>query len=245
MNHRKNELLERARGHVASDILRKGTFGDYAEGFCGCSIGCHLHDIVTGREAFAAVAQPCRVVAEYYGYPEWLAQFQCYIFEKLPDEVGRAFHIDIAAAIAVCPAEVDWQTALHLFHVDVLRMVMLSAGVAEQVVSHVIELHRRALTQAVDEREWVTAEVAARSFMRSLEWDPQDYATWKTIAAAMAAQAAAGSASWPDEYDAARSAAESVRLSAIWFDRWTIDPSDVAAAALRAIADISQRDGDP
>ena len=100
---RRNALLENARKHYAADMLIKGTYADDdADNFKGCSVGCYLHDIYPSKENYqiSDMSDKHRVVADHYGYPEWLAYLQDTIFEGLPNGESAKWHVELAERIA-------------------------------------------------------------------------------------------------------------------------------------------------
>lgn len=239
MSKRSESFLERAKVHIANGMLRKGRLGDFADGFHGCSVGCHLHDILESEERFRSAAHPYRVVADSYGYPEWLAKLQGYVFEKLADEDGRNFHREFAAAIHAHDQKIDWQAVQHIFHIGTLGMTLEWAGKTREAITFVIELHRRALTEDVSPEEWTAAERSARVAAKSVAWEPQDILTWQEGASAVAAEAAVLSAQWIDETGASYWVAEQVRVSAVWFGEDFVEANTVRATLFDAMAQAS------
>ena len=84
----KTALLENSRAHFAADMLLKQTYGrGDADAFKGCSVGCHLHQIYPDKcgHEIDSIGDKHAKVADFYGYPEWLALLQDTVFEGLPN----------------------------------------------------------------------------------------------------------------------------------------------------------------
>lgn len=200
---RRAEFLEQSKAHYAADMLLKGTYADDDAGtFKGCSVGCHLHHIrpELDAESIDSLWNKHWIVAEYYGYPEWLALLQDAIFEGLPNGESERWHVQLAETIARLPADYDWQRALHRVHAAILRIAYRAAGAAHGVVQRVIDLHERAARgETVADELWSEARSEA-------------------LSATSAARSAAESAAWGAARDAARSAAWSAAEGAAWQD---------------------------
>jgi hypothetical protein len=224
MDNMHAELLEQAKAHYAADMLLKGTYAnDDAGSFKGCSVGCHLFHIYPELNAYEIddLANKHKIVADYYGYPEWLALLQDTMFEGLPDGDNRKWHVQLAEAIASRNGSINWQETLHRVHIAILRISYKTAGEAQEVVQRVIDLHEAAMRgEPSDEAAWSAAESAARSAARSAAWSAARSAAWSAArsaaesAAWSAAEPAAESAAWSAARSAARSAAESAAWSA-------------------------------
>jgi hypothetical protein len=212
------ELLEQARAHYAADMLLKGTYGKDDEGFRGCSVGCHLHHIKSKMSAgqIGAISNKHKVVADYYGYPEWLALLQDTIFEGLPNGQSAKWHVQLAEAIASRNGEIDWHETLHRVHVGILRISYRTAGSAAEAVQAVIDLHERAIRgEPTDETAWSAAESAARSAAWSAAWSAAESAAESAAWSARSAESAARSAAWSAAWSAAFEEIRDVVLMAI------------------------------
>lgn len=104
----KQEFLEQARAHYAADMLLKQTYGRMEDdGFKGCSVGCHLRHIKPDFDGNDHdYSDKHRIVAEHYGYPEWLALLQDTIFEGLPNGDSAKWHVQLAEVLAALPEPV-------------------------------------------------------------------------------------------------------------------------------------------
>lgn len=154
-----------ARRHRDADMLRSGTYGEMNGRFHACSIGCFAYEVAPER--FSASAgwrddDHHRIVAEAYGYPEWLARLQDTVFEGLPPEARLDWHVQIADAIAA--RKRDWRTILHAVHAAILRVSYRTAGSASDAVRTVLDLHEKAAEgEAIPDEEWSAARSAAES----------------------------------------------------------------------------------
>lgn len=160
------EFLARARAHRDADILIAGVYATWSGTFLGCSIGCHLRDIVprsTTALSIQAMEDKHAIVAEHYGYPVWLAQMQDLIFEGLavfPLTVD--WHVTLATILAALPPDdgYDWDRARHLVSARILRLVIPHAGRVRAKVANVAALHERAARGLrVMPRQWHQAEI--------------------------------------------------------------------------------------
>ncbi|WP_168990512.1 hypothetical protein [Aureimonas flava] len=251
-SNRHAELVEQAKAHFAADMLLKGTYGDDDDGaFRGCSVGCHLHHIFADKNAgeISGLDDKHTIVADYYGYPVWLAHLQDRMFEGLPQPDNMLWHVQLAEAIASRKGDIDWQRTLHRVHLGILRLSYATAGSAADAVKAVMDLHERAaagedLSDEMWSAAWSAAESAAessaaRSAAESAAWSAAESAAWSAVesAARSAAESAAESAAWSAvesaaESSAAWSAARSAAESAAYLD--------LRDAILSAVADPSE-----
>ena len=189
---RRDELVANTKAHYAADMLLKQTYGTDDNGsFRGCSIGCHMHSIFPEKTAdnIQAISRKHKLVADHYGYPEWLALLQDTVFEGLPNGESNKWHVQLAEAIVALPDDVNWQNVLHRVHVGILRVSYATAGKTSEAVKAVLDLHERAANgEDVTDEQWSAAWYAARSAAESA-----GYAAW------YAAWSAAWSAAtqWP------------------------------------------------
>src|SRR5690606_5332993 len=102
----KQRAVEAAKRHRDQDMLLAGTYGRMDGTFRGCSVGCDAYDI-TG-ELLADGYH--RITAEYFGFPEWLERLRDAIFEGLPNDERRDFHVRLKEAI---PVGVDIEPVRH------------------------------------------------------------------------------------------------------------------------------------
>lgn len=228
---RRAEFLEQSKAHYAADMLLNGMYAyDDAGTFKGCSVGCHLHHIRPEFDAGSidSLDNKHRIVAEYYGYPEWLALLQDAIFEGLQNGESERWHVQLAETIARLPADYDWQRALHRVHAAILRVAYRTAGAAHGVVQRVIDLHERAARgETVADELWSearsealsVARSAARSVARNAAWSAAESAmnaalsaTWSAASTALSAMdaiwSAAESGAWQDIRDGVLAALE-------------------------------------
>lgn len=210
----KKEFLDQAKKHYAADMLLKGTYGNDENGFKGCSVGCHLHHINPDMSAddIEYFDGKHKIVADYYGYPEWLARLQDTVFEGIPQGENNLWHVKFAETLSKLPDDYNWQAALHRVHAAILRISYRTAGTAQQVVQTVIDLHERASRgEIIEDDAWSAAWSAARSAAWSAS-SAAESSAWS--AAASAAWSAASSAAWSEAWSAASSAASSAAWSA-------------------------------
>ena len=207
---RRQELVIAAKEHLAADMLVKGYYGRTGEGddaFHGCSVGCLVHNVHPDWSAdrVQSVSNPHKIVADHYGYPEWLALLQDAIFEGLPNGENSKWHVQLAEAVAALAADYDWQRALHRVHVGILR-ISCTAGSTQGAVQRVLELHERAgRGEDVSDEDWSAARSAAWSAAAwAAAWSAaRSSAAW---AAAWSARSAARSAAWAAAFQEIRDA---------------------------------------
>ena len=167
----KIEFLDQSKAHFTADMLLKGTYGTKQQDkFKGCSVGCHLHHIMPSATCYdiEEMGDKHRLVAQHYGYPEWLALLQDCIFEGLPNGESAKWHVLLAETLAATSAEYDWRSALHRVHAAILRVSYRTAGSAQEAVQRVLDLHERAgRGEAVADELWSAARSAAESAAES------------------------------------------------------------------------------
>lgn len=205
-----------ARKHRDADMLRSGHYGEMDDGFHACSIGCFAYEVAP--EQFSAKAgwmddNQHRIVAEAYGYPEWLARLQDTVFEGLPPEAHLDWHVQIADAIA--ERKRDWQTILHAIHASILRISYRTAGSASDAVRTVLDLHERAAEgEAIPDKEWNAACRSVESAPYVASENAGSVAAWRVVENAL--ESATESATWKTVDNSAASAAESAAASVVW-----------------------------
>ena len=223
------EGLAVARRHYEADMLVQKTYGLDGPGFRGCSVGCFLHAIYPDMtaESIRDLGDKHRLVADSFGYPEWLVWLQDVIFEGLPVGERERWHVQLFEVLAELPDDYDWKRARHRTHASILRVALRVAGDAREVVQRVLDLHERAARgDYVSDKEWSAARSAARLAMRPAarlarrpaEWSAMGLAEWSAShwsavrsaanaaaraanAAARAADSAGGSAAYQEIRD--------------------------------------------
>lgn len=177
-------FLQMAERHREQDMLAKGEFEWTGK---ACSVGCFNYDLDQEPGDFAALAA-------WTGYPEWAHRVQEAIFEQLPENLSKDWHVDFARK---CANVTDWDAFYHRFMISVLEIALPHdpSGVVQQV----IDLYKRG--KNVTEAEWSAAEKAART----ATWDVRaaKAATWAAARTATCDVGAAKTAMW-----AAKAAAE-------------------------------------
>ena len=167
----KNRHIEQAKRHYELDMLVTGTY-EYIQNdfFRGCSVGCFAHEIKPNFKSEAI--DPHQIVAEYLNLPEWLIRLQDTIFEGLPPDERKEWHVQLAEAI---PVGKDLEPVRHLLAIRrVNRLITLQQKmlnnrlsvkpVIEQVIAALIlvrECHEAELNK--NTCDWKTAESAARA----------------------------------------------------------------------------------
>jgi len=206
--------------HKEQAILIQGSYGNDIDGvFKGSSIGCLAHDIDTEAD----VDSLHELVANHYGYPEWLAHLQDSLFKNADKDI----HVKLPMAIV--PRD-NWKSVMHKIHWRILNDITLRhAGESAEVVKSVMHLHK---TESQDAAAWRAAESAARAARRAAWRAVESAESAARSAARSAAESAARSASI-----AARSAAESAAWSAESAARSAVESAESAAwSAARSAA---------
>ena len=198
--------VEQAKKHYKQDMLIAGTYGETdTDVFRGCSVGCFAYEISGQTDD-----NPHKIVADDRGLPEWLIHLQDRIFEGLPLEDRKKWHVQLAEAI---PVGIDLEPVRH--KLAIMRMDKLIAlqqrnigasNIVQQtidVLNIVRQCHEAELSK--DSCDWAAAVVAA-------DWSA--WSAWSASAwSASAASAAASAWAWAAE-SAAESAAEAALASA-------------------------------
>ena len=195
--------VEQAKKHYEQDMLIAGTYGETdTDVFRGCSVGCFAYEISGQTDD-----NPHKIVADDRGLPEWLIHLQDRIFEGLPLEDRKKWHVQLAEAI---PVGIDLEPVRHklaIMRMDKLIALQQRNIGASNIVQQTIDVldivrqcHEAELSK--DSCDWAAAVVAA-------DWSAAAAASARSAAAS--AWAASESAAW-----SARSAAESAARSAAW-----------------------------
>ena len=208
-----------AINHRDMDMLLADTYAKQNGTFKGCSVGCFLHDIYPAKTAYEIgdLDGKHKIIADHFGYPEWLVLLQDNIFEGLPETDRGNWHVNLAKSIDALASEPNWQVILHKVHVALLKVSYANAGQSQNVVQSVIDLHERAASgEVVSEELWSAAyfsadydaDYAARSAARSAAWSAArsaaDYAAYQDMRdGVLSAYSAARSAAWSAAYSAA------------------------------------------
>jgi hypothetical protein len=173
----KAKYIARMQAHMDADELIRGT--GYNNGR-GCAIGCILNK-------YQHTAFPKEL-----GLPVWLAHFVDHLFENLPDGQHITFPLELLQAI---PIGVDVEPVKH--RLAILRLTPLAEAnpSVREVITNVVELHRRVLAgERIPQDDWDAASSAAWS------------ASIAAYSAASSAAWSASSAAWSASRSAARSA---------------------------------------
>lgn len=162
----RDEFLAASRAHLEADMLQRGTYGKVEQSkFKGCSVGCHVRHIAPDFNGEGEGVH--KIVADHYGYPEWLVRLQDAIFEGLPHGDSEKWHVQLAEALHSLPDDYDWQAAYHRVHVAILRIAYRTARETESVVQRVIDLHDAAGSGGdVSKEMWAAARSAAYQEIR-------------------------------------------------------------------------------
>ncbi|MEM1345629.1 MAG: hypothetical protein AAGI34_13765 [Pseudomonadota bacterium] len=158
----KPRLVQIAEHHLAADMLVQG--GDWFRGGRGCSIGCFLKDLdqpgsLPRTTAFQDAARLIYLDVD----AEWAARLHLGLFERLPAERARQFHVEVARALTAGGdgSQPDMQRVYHRTMIAVLDVALRHAGETAAAVSGFRSLHERILSgQSVSEEEWVAARGA-------------------------------------------------------------------------------------
>ena len=199
----KNELrlkelhVEQAKKHYEQDMLIAGTYGETdTDVFRGCSVGCFAYEISGQTDD-----NPHKIVADDRGLPEWLIHLQDRIFEGLPLEDRKKWHVQLAEAI---PVGIDLEPVRH--KLAIMRMDKLIAlqqrnigasNIVQQtidVLNIVRQCHEAELSK--DSCDWAAAVVAADwsawsawSASAASAWSASESAARSVVAASESAQA--------------------------------------------------------
>ena len=209
--------VEQAKKHYEQDMLIAGTYGETdTDVFRGCSVGCFAYEI-SGQ----ADDNPHKIVADDRGLPEWLIHLQDRIFEGLPLEDRKKWHVQLAEAI---PVGIDLEPVRH--KLAIMRMDKLIAlqqrnigasNIVQQtidVLNIVRQCHEAELSK--DSCDWAAAVVAA-DWSAWSAWSASAASAWSASAAsAWSASESAAASAWSASESVARSvvaAAESAARS--------------------------------
>ena len=157
------DLIALAKYHRAADMLESGEWFN-EDSKRGCSIGCFNHDLGNDPSDFAAFADAARC-------PEWAAQLQEWIFERLPVDKARDWHVDCVTAYAIVP---DWTAVYHKTMIGVLEIALPHDK--SKIVQRVIDLHKRG--KEVTENAWKAARTDASESERNARSTSQLNALW-------------------------------------------------------------------
>jgi hypothetical protein len=182
----KKSFLEMAKDHQAGDMLVQGVWDT-------CSVGCFNREYGNEIHDFEALAVST-------GYPEWTHRVQESVFEGLPKDDARNWHVQFAQKMETVK---DFDALYHSFMIGVLE-VALPHG-KHSVIQPVIDLHKNYKNTTPD--EWKETEDAA-----NYEADSMLYRSSPTWAAASAANAAAN-AKTSSAAAAARTAVRAVEVA--------------------------------
>ena len=120
----KETYLKRVRAHAEADEI---VHGSYWQNGKGCAVGCTIHSSEHNR------------YEKELGIPEWLAQLEDTLFEKLPNGEAKDFPAAFLAAIAVGAnlEPVRWRFSAFLLRENIERVLLLPLDdkLKEQVVS--------------------------------------------------------------------------------------------------------------
>jgi hypothetical protein len=190
----KTKYLKRVSDHQKADNLMQG-YGYWKDGK-GCALGCTMQQDSDTHQLFHTEIAP-----------EWLAHLIDHTFEALPKEAARKWTYEVLEAIP---------TGIPYERMDAMRdrlqirwlkhnLKVVIDEAAKQAIKQVIALLTRAIKgDEPTSKEWLAAELAARSAARSAAWS----------AVRSAAESASRSAVWSAAESAAWSAAESAAESA-------------------------------
>jgi hypothetical protein len=138
----KESFLEMAKRHKAGDMLVQG---DYQT----CSVGCFNRDYGNNPNDFEALAAST-------GYREWTHRIQEVIFEGLPEDHAKNWHVQFAEKMETVK---DFDALYHSFMVGVLKVAL--PHVKYGVVQPVIDLHENYKDATPEDWENAKLEVNA------------------------------------------------------------------------------------
>jgi len=184
----KDQAVADAKRHVELDMLRAGDYGQMNGQFHGCSVGCDAYEIKKEVVNHA----PHVITSEYFGFPEWLEHLRDAIFEELPDEDKKDWHIRLKEAV---PVGVDLEPVRHQLAIRRLNMLIDAQtqalesaidghgvkDVVKQVLAalqHVRVCHEAEIRQDHCMVDWSAAESAVESAVESAAWSARS-AAWK------------------------------------------------------------------
>jgi hypothetical protein len=134
----KESFLEMAKRHKAGDMLVQG---DYQT----CSVGCFNRDYGNDLNDFKALAGST-------GYREWTHHIQEAIFEGLPEDDAKNWHVRFAEKMETVK---DFDALYHSFMVGVLKIALPHDK--NGVVQPVIDLHEN--YKDVTSEDWEKAKL--------------------------------------------------------------------------------------
>ena len=173
------QLQSLPREHLAQEILAQGTYGDtVGDRWYGCFVGCFARDIDP-----TATKNLHKIYADHFNFPEWMAHLQDRVFEGLPLDQAKKWHVEVSDAIASNPDR-DWDKFLSRTMVRTLKPIEHLSDAAP----HIIELHQRVANGGfVTEQEWMVAAAAARAVADNAEsyavvWATEAYDVARAVA---------------------------------------------------------------
>lgn len=94
-----DRMFRRAAAHMTAELLIQGDY--LASDNAGCSLGCHLMDIVGGdlSDALSQIEDVHGIVSDHYGIPQWVVHFQEGVFECLSWSDASEWHVNFAATL--------------------------------------------------------------------------------------------------------------------------------------------------
>lgn len=184
---RKAVRIERCKAHMEADRLRAGTYGDQdGEKFVACAIGCQIYDIAQERGVSWGSLRngKHKVVADDYGWPEWLCWLEDTIFEGLPPDQRAGWPLRLVTAV---PVGRDISAVRHRFLAFIAREVVQfdrerfpDVAAANELVA---VLHERAAAGDMPTTEaWSAARSAAEIAAASAAWSAARSAAYSNIA---------------------------------------------------------------
>ena len=193
--------IARCKAHIEADRLRAQTYGEENGRFIACAIGCQLYDIaaergVDWRDINNDEINRHRIVADDYGWPDWLCWLEDTLFEGLPESRCAGWPLELVEAV---PVGVDIEPVRHRLMAFIQREMLLQYLDAEKFPAVASAIERTAVL-------YEQATIGGPS-------SGEDWAVW--LAAAQSAEAAAELASAASAArSAAWSAAEAARSAA-------------------------------
>ena len=163
----KEQAVTNAKLHREQDMLIRGSYGEerHGEEFRGSSVGCTY-------TPFAKKGHPGlhKLSESVHGIPEELTRLRDYLYEGLPNNRYRDWHVEFTEAIPVGAdlSLVGYQFKLWLLKDKTYGVFQYANTQGKKAINAVAALLRRKIAGVnVKDYSWAAAEYAARAAARA------------------------------------------------------------------------------
>ena len=169
----KEQAVTNAKLHREQDMLIRSSYGEerHGEEFRGCSVGCTYTPFAKNRHSgFHKLSE------SVHGIPEELTRLRDYLYEGLPNNRYRDWHVEFTEAIPVGAdlSLVGYQFKLWLLKDKTYGVFQYADTQGKKAINAVAALLRRKIAGVnVRDRSWHAVESTAQSARVAAE-----YAAW-------------------------------------------------------------------